>query len=160
MKRDISYKNLILGSAVYILGGLIIKYLVGVWGVLSERAIAEGKIDPPLLFGDNFLLYLFLICGGYTFTFYAIFFYIIRKRNFFKNRTFIISFLAIFINYFVGYAIAVDDNIIPYINYFTTIDGDIDVVIRVTFFNYIVLLVILGAIYLFSTKVKGECHEK
>ena len=61
MKKDISYKNLILGSAVYILCGLIIKYLVGGWGVLSERAVAEGKIDPPLLFGDNFLLYLFLI---------------------------------------------------------------------------------------------------
>ena len=81
MKNDISYKSLIIGSAVYILCGLVINYLFGVGDVLSEQAIAAGEKEPPLLFGDNFLLYLFFIYGGYTFTFYAFFFYMIRKNK-------------------------------------------------------------------------------
>ena len=41
MKKDISYKTLIIGSAVYILCGLVINYLFGVGDVLSEQAIGE-----------------------------------------------------------------------------------------------------------------------
>ena len=43
MKKDISYKTLIIGSAVYILCGLVINYLFGVGDVLSEQAIAAGE---------------------------------------------------------------------------------------------------------------------
>ena len=64
MKKDISYKTLIIGSAVYILCGLVINYLFGVGDILSEQAIAAGEKEPPLLFGDNFLLYLFLYTVG------------------------------------------------------------------------------------------------
>ena len=93
MKKDISYKSLIIGSAVYILCGLVINYLFGVGDVLSEQAIAAGEKEPPLLFGDNFLLYLFFIYGGYTFTFYAIFFYMIKKIIFSRQEP--LSFLSL-----------------------------------------------------------------
>ena len=149
MKKDISYKTLIIGSAVYILCGLVINYLFGVGDVLSEQAIAAREKEPPLLFGDNFLLYLFFIYGGYTFTFYAIFFYMIRKNNIFKARTFVISFIAIFINLFAGFGLAVDDNtLLPYYG--------LGIVIKVTFVNYVILLILSGVIYWFTNKIKVE----
>lgn len=157
MKKDISYKTLIIGSAVYILCGLVINYLFGVGDVLSEQAIAAGEKEPPLLFGDNFLLYLFFIYGGYTFTFYAIFFYMIRKNNIFKARTFIISFFAIFTNLFAGFGLAVDDNTwLPYYIYFPTINYGLGIVIKVTFVNYVILLILSGVIYWFTNKIKVE----
>lgn len=48
MKNDISYKNLILGSAVYILCGLIIEYLICVFNILSNQEVAIKNIDPRL----------------------------------------------------------------------------------------------------------------
>lgn len=157
MKKDISYKSLIIGSAVYILCGLVINYLFGVGYVLSEQAIAAGEKEPPLLFGDNFLLYLFFIYGGYTFTFYAIFFYMIKKNNIFKARTFVISFIAIFTNLFAGFGLAVDDNTwLPYYIYFPTINYGLGIVIKVTFVNYVILLILSGVIYWFTNKIKVE----
>lgn len=122
-----------------------------------SRLLQPGEKEPPLLFGDNFLLYLFFIYGGHTFTFYAIFFYMIKKNNIFKARTFIISFFAIFTNLFAGFGLAVDDNTwLPYYIYFPTINYGLGIVIKVTFVNYVILLILSGVIYWFTNKIKVE----
>lgn len=155
MKKDISYKSLIIGSALYILCGLVITYLFGVWSNLSAHAVTAGEI--PLLFGLDFILQLLFIYGGYTLTFFSIFFYITKKNNIFKMRTFIIPFFAIFTNLFVCFGLSVDDNTwLPYYIYFPTINYGLGRVIRATFVNYVMLLIILGVIYWFTNKIKAE----
>ena len=62
MKNDISYKNLILGSAVYILCGLIIEYLICVFNILSNQEVAIKNIDARLTDASDvvFILSLFI----------------------------------------------------------------------------------------------------
>ena len=81
----------------------------------------------------------------------------IRKNNIFKARTFIISFFAIFTNLFAGFGLAVDDNTwLPYYIYFPTINYGLGIVIKVTFVNYVILLILSGVIYWFTNKIKVE----
>lgn len=81
----------------------------------------------------------------------------IKKNNIFKARTFVISFIAIFINLFAGFGLAVDDNtLLPYYIYFPTIYYGLGIVIKVTFVNYVILLILSGVIYWFTNKIKVE----
>ncbi len=71
MKKDISYKSLIIGSAVYILCGLVIRYLAVVCSVLSYQEAQAENIDPRLTTASDysFILSLFITFGGLTFIF-------------------------------------------------------------------------------------------
>lgn len=151
MKKDISYKNLILGSAVYILGGLIIEYLIGVFNVLSNQEVAIKNIDPRLTDASDviFILFLFITFGVFTFIFWSIFLILNRKRKFRSCRTFAISFVAIFINFYVSYAIAVDDNFVPYFSDFPSSEFGFAPVLQCTVMNYAAFLIAMAVACLY-----------
>ena len=155
MKKDISYKNLILGSAVYILCGLIIEYLICVFNILSNQEVAIKNIDPRLTDASDvvFILSLFINFGVFTCIFWSIFLILNRKRKFRSCRTFAISFAAIFINFYVSYAIAVDDNFIPYL-----IDSrlEFELIYQCTLINYAAFLIAMAVACLYVSIEKEQ----
>ena len=159
MKKDISYKTLIIGMVIYALCGWAIQYFVGVFDVLASREAAEKNID--ILWTDNFnyefVLYLFFIYGVFTITFWSIFLLVNRKNKCFKVRTFVFSLGAMFITYLITLSLGVNDEFMPYfIDFPGTRAGGMSLALYATLINYIAFVILMGIGYLIQRESKAE----
>lgn len=161
MKKDISYKSLIIGSAVYILCGLVIEYLIGVLNVLADQEAAIDNIDSHFTDAWNyaFILFIFITFGVFTFIFSLVFLLFNKKSKFWSLRTFAVSFIAIFVNSYVSYAVAVDDDFIPYFNDFPSLEFGLTPALECTFINYIAFLIAMAIAYRYVS-IKKEQEPK
>ncbi len=149
MKKDISYKSLIIGSAVYILCGLVIRYLAVVCSVLSYQEAQAENIDPRLTTASDysFILSLFITFGGLTFIFWLTFLLCNIKWKFWSLRTFGVSFIVIFIYFYISYSFTVDDNFAPSFNDVPPIELAFVPVLACTVINYIAFLIAMAIAY-------------
>ena len=159
MKKDISYKTLTIGMVIYALCGWSIQYFVGVFDVFASREATEKNID--ILWTDNFnyefVLYLFLIYGGFTITFWSIFLLVNRKKKCFKVRTFVFSLGAMFITYLITLSLGVNDEFMPYfIDFPDTMIGSMNLVLDAMIINYIAFVILMGIGYLIQRKPRAE----
>lgn len=142
MKRESNYKALIIACVLYILSGIMIKYIsclsvkiCDCFDTTYDR-IPSSRVEAVIAF----ILMFFLYCVAFTVIFWGIFFYKNKSKNHWNIQTFVFVFLAICVNVLISENLYINDHFLPYIPNFPHLisNGGYP-------YNYIIILYFLSS---------------